>query len=248
MGRRLHLLVGFLLLSVSPALADKPPRPPTWIEPAIDLTLVELPGGCFTFGNPGKGRANEKPSRKACVDAFSIGRTEVTQGQWTKVMGSNPSVYDKGDDHPVEMVTWKDVQAFITRLNKLTGKAYRLPTEREWAYACRGGEAGHSHCGGDDYNKLAWHGKNSQHTTHRVARKRANAFGLHDMSGNVWEWTGVAYRPDHAPGTKPHPRKYAIRGGSWYFVPNVSRASYRDGESPERKHYDLGFRLAHDAE
>ncbi|MCQ2148497.1 MAG: formylglycine-generating enzyme family protein, partial [Bacteroidales bacterium] len=119
--------------------------------------------------------------------SFYICKYEVTQRLWKEVMGDNPSQM-QGDDLPVEQVSWNDCQAFITKLNELTGKSYRLPTESEWEYACRGGKysKGYEYSGSDDIDKVAWYDGNSEGKSHPVGQKQPNELGLYDMSGNVW--------------------------------------------------------------
>ena len=136
---------------------------------------------------------------------FYICRYEVTQQLWTEVMGENPSQM-QGEDLPVEQVSWDDCQAFIGKLNDMTGGDYRLPTEAEWEYACRGGKLskGYDYAGSNDIDEVAWYDANSDNRTHSVGQKQPNELGLYDMSGNVWEWC-----QDMHEGTG------MCRGGSW---------------------------------
>jgi len=168
--------------------------------------------------------------------AFAMGKYEVTQGQWRAIMGNNPSHFQNcGDTCPVEKVSWNDAKEFIQRLNQKTGKQYRLPTEAEWEYACRAGSQ-QEYCGSDDVNSVAWYDRNSGSATHPAGRKRPNAFGLYDMSGNVWEWAEDCYDGDCA--------WRVLRGGSWGDVPRYSRAAFRFRFEPAYRGLIFGFRLA----
>lgn len=137
--------------------------------------------------------------------SFYICKYEVTQRLWKEVMGDNPSQM-QGDDLPVEQVNWDECQAFIAKLNKLTGKNYRLPTEAEWEYACRGGKLskGYKYSGSNDIDEVAWYDGNSEEKSHPVGQKKPNELGLYDMSGNVWEWC-----------QDMHEGEGMCRGGSW---------------------------------
>ena len=155
---------------------------------------------------------------------YEIGKYEVTQGEWQSVMGSNPSRFAAcGEDCPVENVSWNDVQEFITKLNQQTGNQYRLPTEQEWEFACLGGRST-EYCGGNDLNALGWYNGNSGATSHPVGQKQANAYGLYDMSGNVWEWVQDKYDSQHD--------WRVLRGGSWGIDPRNARAANRGGSDP----------------
>jgi len=220
--------------------------------------LVRIPGGTFQMGSISfqgqiglEASVVELPVRQVTLSSFYIGKYEVTQGQWKAVMGSNPSFFKKGDDYPVEQVRWDDVQAFIRKLNQMTGKRYRLPTEAEWEYAARGGKDGP---GNDRYGNLddiAWHGANSGGSTHPVGQKQPNAYGLYDMLGNVWEWVQDWFGPYTSSAktnpTGPSSGSYRVRrGGSWRSNAIQVRAPFRDGfPLGDRARY-LGFRLAMD--
>ncbi len=184
---------------------------------------------------------------------FYMQTTEVTQGQWQAVMGSNPSNFSScGDDCPVERVSWDEAQEFIRRLNQTEGTdKYRLPTEAEWEYACRAGSTTRWSFG-DDENRLgdyAWYGDNSDQKTHPVARKKPNAWGLYDMHGNVWEWCSDWYG-DYPSGSvtdpaSPSSGSYRVnRGGSWGYYARRCRSAYRDRFDPGFRGSILGFRLA----
>lgn len=165
---------------------------------------------------------------------FYLCKFEVTQRLWKEVMGENPSEM-QGDNLPVEQVSWNDCQTFLSRLNELTGKTYRLPTEAEWEYACRGGKLskGYAYAGSDDIDKVAWYDGNSDGRTHPVGQKMPNEIGLYDMSGNVWEWC-----QDMHEGTG------MCRGGSWIHNARNCDPTLKN-ETPQAFYINsLGLRLA----
>jgi len=217
--------------------------------------MVVIPAGNFQMGSPESEKdrsSDEGPVHLVNVASFVLGKTEVTQAQWRAVMGSDPpELFFIGCDNcPVETVSWDDIQAFIVKLNAKTGQSYRLPSEAEWEYACRAGGQ-QRYCGGDELDRLAWYDKNSGSKTHAVATKQANAWGLHDMSGNVWEWTQDCWNErytgapsDGSAWTKGNCSYRVLRGGSWYNFPNYARAAIRFWFTPGKRIYYLGFRLA----
>lgn len=214
--------------------------------------MVELPAGSFDMGSK-NGKPDELPVHRVTLKPFAIGKTEVTQAQWQAVMGTNPSNFTGcGDTCPVEQVSWDDAQAYIKKLNAKTGKNYRLPTEAEWEYACRAGTE-FEYCGGDTVDSVSWNDINSGsfffNTPHPVATKQANAFGLYDMSGNVWEWVEDTYHPsfEGAPtdgSARTDGSMRVLRGGSWGYEPKFGRASARIRFSTSFRYYSHGFRLA----
>lgn len=165
-------------------------------------------------------------------------------------MGSNPSD-SKGDNLPVERVSWDDCQVFIQKLNQLTGKQFRLPTEAEWEYAARGGRKsrGYKYAGGNDIDLVAWYDGNSGNETHAVATKQANELGVYDMSGNVWEWCSDRYG-DYQSSSQSDPQGPSSgsdrvnRGGSYYLSAGFCRVSYRYDDAPGFRSFDLGLRLS----
>jgi len=176
---------------------------------------------------------------------------EVTQALFKSVMGENPS-YFKGDDLPVERVSWFDVHSFIKQLNLKTGHSFRLPTEAEWEYAARAGHSNHYgwRGGADKAYLYAWFGEGSGEKTHPVGQKRANDFGLHDMHGNVWEWVEDCWNGSYtlAPGDGRAWRsgecsKRVLRGGSWDNDVNYLRSAYRSWFSRSSRYDTVGFRL-----
>ncbi|GAP71859.1 hypothetical protein SAMD00024442_2_13 [Candidatus Symbiothrix dinenymphae] len=182
------------------------------------------------------------------VAAFKIGKYEVTEGLWKAVMESNPSQNVKGDNFPVENVSWDDIQMFLKVLNAKTGKAYRLPTEAEWEYAAKGGQ-NHKYSGSNTVGDVAWYSENSGMEKHEVGKKTANALGIHDMSGNVWEWCSDDWYNSSAHPTTP-PAGYVngtyhvYRGGSWFGAESACEVSDRPGTQSTRRAEYLGFRLA----
>jgi len=229
------------------------PKAGTIIKDCNDCPeLVVVPPGSFDMGS--NVEPNEAPVHRVTINrAFAIGKTEVTQAQWKSIMGSNPSKFTGcGDNCPVEQVSWDDIQEFIEKLNAKTGKEYRLPSEAEWEYACRAGGQ-HKFCGSDDLDSIGWYGGlanpagNSGPTTNPVAAKQANAFGLYDMSGNVWEWVEDVYHEnyDGAPADgsawEGESLLHVPRGGSWSYL---QPASKRGGSEPDYRFSTIGFRLA----
>ncbi len=225
-------------------------------ESVYGIEMVKLPSGTFQMGcGPKDGTCDddEKPPHPLTVPAFAMAKTEITQGQWKAVMGSAPpelAFKDCGEDCPVENVSWDDVQKFIVKLNTKTGGHYRLPSEAEWEYACRAGQAT-LYCGGNDPDAVAWYDGNSGSKTHPVAGKQHNAFGLYDMSGNVWEWVQDCYHDSYAgrpdDGTAWQEDQCAdrvLRGGSWSSRGRDVRSAYRGRNVPGRRDLSFGFRLA----
>lgn len=215
--------------------------------------MIRVEGGSFSMGSDDSDAgSDEKPVHSVSVSSFSIGKYEVTQKLWKAVMGSNPS-YFKGDNLPVENVSWNDVQTFIRKLNQKTGKHYRLPTEAEWEFAARGGNRsrGYKYSGSNDLGSVAWYDGNSNSKTHTVGSKSPNELGIYDMSGNVCEWCqdwydGKYYSSSpYSNPTSPSTGSYRVyRGGSWRSRARLCRVSDRDGSSPGNHGDSLGFRLA----
>ncbi|HTN94122.1 MAG TPA: formylglycine-generating enzyme family protein [Gallionella sp.] len=167
---------------------------------------------------------------------YEIGKYEVTQAEWRSVMGDNPSKFaDCGDNCPVEKVSWDDTQHYLQKLNALTGRNYRLPTEAEWEYACYGGVKS-EYCGGEDVDAVAWTDSKGNQQTHPVGLKQANGYGLYDMSGNVMEWTDGCWEGNCA--------QRVFRGGSWLNDPQDARVPYRIWFITSIRNGSGGFRLA----
>jgi len=242
--------------------------PPEGIEP----DMVAIKGGCFLMGSPEseQGRFDNEHPHTVCVGDFHIAQTEVTQAQWEAVMGDNPSSFKKGGNYPVEKVSWLDVQKFIDKLNERTGRQYRLPTEAEWEYAARAGTETARYWGdGPDlacqYANVADQTAKKENPdwtvfecadgyvrTAPVGRFKANGFGLHDMLGNVWEWTCSEWDAQYGgaeakcSSNKDANVRRVIRGGSWITNPRYLRSAYRGGNPAGYRGGDIGFRLAQD--
>jgi formylglycine-generating enzyme required for sulfatase activity len=219
--------------------------------------MVVIPEGSFQMGSSDEDD-DEKPVHSVRIKSFALGKFEVTQGQWIAVMGRNPSKFGNcGDNCPVEQVSWYDIQQFIQKLNQKTGQNYRLPSEAEWEYAARAGSSGKWSFGSDKYQLTlhAWLGVDSERRTHPGGQKQANAFGLHDMYGNVEEWVQDWFHENYseAPtdgiawetGGKQESR--VLRGGSWTNSPEVLRSADRNRNTPDFRYYVSGFRLARTA-
>ena len=220
------------------------------------MTFVSVPGGTFEMGcSEGDGDcfADEYPRHTVTLSPFRISTCEVTQGQWEAVMGRNPSRYYRcGSDCPVETVSWNAVQVFINRLNRRTGRGYRLCTEAEWEYAARAGAATRYPCGDDArcLDESAWYDNQGNYSPAPVGLKEPNAWGLYDMCGNVWEWVADRYADDYygqSPAIDPQgPERgpYRVfRGGGWYVSPGYCRVSCRRFYLPDAVYNSVGFRL-----
>jgi formylglycine-generating enzyme required for sulfatase activity len=214
----------------------------------VEPELVEVKGRTFRMGcRDYDGFPWEYPVHKVTVTNFKIAKYEVTQKQWLSIMGSNPSHF-KGDDLPVENVTWLEVQEFISKLNELTGKNYRLPTEKEWEYAARGGKKSknYKYSGSNKLNEVAWYAGNNDGTTHPVGTKKSNELGIYDMSGNVAEWCSDVYE-NYFGSTIDEPEQEHIfrvlRGAKWDSEAQFCRISFRGRTPQEFRNTGLGFRL-----
>lgn len=210
------------------------------------IEMVFIPPGKFTMGS-----SSQKPVHEVTIgQAFYIGKYEVTQAQWQALMGNNPSSF-KGDENlPVERVSWDDTQEFINKLNATNdGFTYRLPTESEWEYACRAGTTGKYY--GANVYEIGWYKSNSEKKTHAVGGKYPNAFGVFDMSGNVWEWcldwwvgNGEGAPADGSARLAGGEQQYRIfRGGSWSNESSNLQSAYRNRAAPAIRVNDIGFRV-----
>ncbi|MBF0357808.1 MAG: formylglycine-generating enzyme family protein [Magnetococcales bacterium] len=230
---------------------------------SIDMDFVLIPAGSFLMGSDGKvvdSRKDETPQHYVALKkAFYLGKYEVTQKQWNRVMGKNPSKFKfGGTNKPVENVSWIDVQDFIKKLNSIEGgNHYRLPTEAEWEYSCRAGTKT-DYSFGDDATRIgtfAWYGDgkgNARRKTHPVGQKQANPWGLHDMHGNVLEWVQDVYKRNayssyehrgNNPVYEGAGSFRIIRGGSWLHDAEDLRCTNRNLNKPTSRYHNIGFRL-----
>ena len=234
-----------------------------WLEA---LRLVDVPAGVFLMGSSWldpKHHDREGPERQVTIHPFRMGAVPVTQGAWEAVMGANPSEFKGDPTLPVEYVSWDDIcgsDGFLHRLNTLTegkrpeGTVFRLPSEAEWEYACRAGTTT-AYSFGDEMEAMVdygWTNCYADGKTHPVGLKRPNAFGIHDLHGNVWEWCEDTWHDTYNGGPKDGSAWVedsdngcrVMRGGSWgYDSPGYSRSACRNGNSATCKGYDIGFRV-----
>lgn len=220
----------------------------------VKFTMIEVEGGTFTMGDNsnrvGEQYANNKPAHNVTLSSFYIAQTEVTQELWHAVMGKWPESY-KGPKYPVNDVSWDDCQKFIKKLNSITGKKFRLPTEAEWEFAARGGNMskGYKYAGSNTINDVSWYSTNSLYGTHEVATKKPNELGIYDMSGNSIEWCQDWYDYNYyksSPSINPigpkSGKQRVLRGGGWKQDDRATCLS-RYFDSPKRDVFK-GFRLA----
>lgn len=223
------------------------------VKNGIFIDMVKVKASTFKMGatsemqNPWD---DEKPVREVILtNDYYIGKYEVTQSLWQAVMGTNPS-YFKGDNLPVEQVSWDNCLEFISKLNSLTGRKFRLPTEAEWEYAARGGKKsrGYQYSGSFNISDVAWYNGNSGNKIHPVGMKQANELGVYDMSGNVNEWCQDWYG-SYVSSSQTNPLGAnsgsfrVCRGGSWYFGTVNCRSSFRSRSNPDTRSRYIGFRL-----
>lgn len=234
-------------------------RTSTWTDPVSGVVFVQVTGGRFKMGciegDADAGR-NERPSHTVDIDDYWIGKFAVTQVQWMSIMGENPSHFQKGDDYPVDQISWNDAVTFIKKLSgRGDGKfVFRLPTEAQWEFAARSGGRPERYAGSEDAESVAWHKDNSDFSSHPVGKKAPNGLGLYDMSGNVMEWCADVYgeggynrsRGSGASwesGNSDTGLKRVCRGGSWAHGPHQCRTTARRGVPAGLRYTSLGFRL-----
>ena len=248
---------------------DEPdePQTKTFTVNGVTFTMVAVEGGTFTMGVTADDDFYwEQPAHEVTLSSYCIGQTEVTQALWQAVMGSNPSSFSSRNNYatnlqrPVENVSWNDCQTFITKLNQLTGKTFRLPTEAEWEFAARGGNQsqGYKYSGSNNLDDVAWYwfsipsqtSGNAGYGTQTVATKAPNELGLYDMSGNVWEWCQDYWGGSYSSDAQTNPvgpstgSLRVLRGGCWHYEARYCSVLRRRGLVPTNTGYNLGLRLA----
>ncbi len=224
----------------------------------VKLEMVKVKKGNFTMSkSDGANYSNEVEHDVTLHNDFYIGKYEVTQAQWNAIMPNNPSNW-KGNNLPVEQVTWHEAMEFCSKLNQKglapSGWKFTLPTESQWEYAAHGGHKRtryYKYSGSDNIDAVAWYGSNSSSQTHPVGQKKSNDLGLHDMSGNVWEWCLDNYKDKSNDAVAEFSRdndsvgsSRVLRGGSWSNIAGYCRSAYRYCWNPEGRYVSLGFRLA----
>ena len=230
----------------------------TFTVKGVEFKMIKVEGGTFSMGATSEQGSDAddraKPVHSVTLSDYYMGETEVTQELWEAVMGSNPSYFKGNNQRPVENVSWNDCQEFIKKLNQLTGKEFRLPTEAEWEYAARGGKYSkdyvYKYSGSNNADEVAWY--NSTYSgTYPVKTKKANKLGLYDMSGNVLEWCNDWYNKNYyrnSPQTNPTGPSEGdyrvLRGGSWFNYDGYVRVSDRYSHAPVYRYNDGGLRLA----
>lgn len=231
----------------------------------VNMKMIWVEGGDFLMGctseQGGDCNSDEQNVRRVTVDGFYIGMLEVTQSQWEKVVGTSiyqqkskaggNNTYGVGPDYPMYYVSWHEAMEFCRLLSNKTGRTYTLPTEAQWEYAARGGNKneGTKYAGSNMIDAVAWYDSNSANTAHIVGSKRANALGIYDMSGNVWEWckdwnadSYVSYDTNNPVGPSSGSSR-VFRGGGWDLSASRCRVASRDGYSPGNLSFSLGFRV-----
>ncbi len=237
------------------AVTNVEPQTETFTVNGVSFKMVAVEGGTFIMGvntdDYTEDWNDEKPAHQVTVSSFAIGQTEVTQALWQAVMNSNPSYFTGNLSYPVESVSWTDCQTFIDKLNEMTGRKFRLPTEAEWEFAAHGGNLSHGYkySGSNDINEVAWYGANSSLKTHPVAMKKPNELALYDMSGNVWEWTqdwwGYYCSESQVNPTGPESGSYRVlRCGCWDSNYRSCLVLDRWYRSPSFTSAGVGLRLA----
>ena len=227
----------------------------------VSFVMVTVKGGTFTMGATAEqtgAASSEKPAHQVTLSSYYIGQTEVTQALWKAVMGYSPtsngsswsSYYGLGDNYPAYYICYDDVLSFISKLNSLTGRTFRMPTEAEWEYAARGGNKSKSYLysGGNTLDNVGWYKSNTNSETHPVAQKAANELGIYDMSGNVWEWCSDWYG-SYSSSSQTNPTgpstgsNRVLRGGGWDITATYCRVTNRGSNTPSYRGDGNGVRL-----
>ena len=231
---------------------------PTYTETisGLNMKMVYVEGGSFQMGatseQSGKAESDEHPAHAVKIDPYYIAECEVTQAQWRKIMGYNPSQFTGNENHPVENVSWDEAAQFCRKLSQLTGKKYLLPTEAQWEYAARGGNQsqGYKYSGSNSPQYIAWYDSNSSSESRAVKQKSPNELGLYDMSGNVLEWCSDWYNEGYYrisaqnnPTGQTSGTHRVLRGGSWRGSEDNCRVSHRRHGSPTTRSSSIGFRV-----
>ena len=234
----------------------------TFTVKGVSFVMVPVKGGTFTMGATAEQTGaydDEKPAHQVTLSPYYIGQTEVTQALWKAVMGYSPTSdgyqwatnNGLGDNYPAYNISYNDVLSFISKLNSLTGRTFRMPTEAEWEYAARGGtkSKGYLYSGGNTLDNVGWYTSNSSSKTHPVAQKSANELGLYDMSGNVFEWCSD-WCGIYSSSSQTNPTGLStgsdrvLRGGSWYNNATYCRVALRHSDTPSGRYNNVGIRLA----
>ena len=259
------ILINYILNPPEPEPEPEPFGNQTFIVNGVSFEMIAVEGGTFTMGaTPEQGKypdSDESPTHQVMLSSYMIGKTEVTQELWLAVTGKslrqiaseriNSDTYGVGPNYPMYYVSWEGCQEFITKLNALTGKNFRLPTEAEWEFAARGGNKsrGYLYSGSNALSNVAWQAGSSIEKTQPVATKAPNELGIYDMSGNMLEWCNDWYSY-YTSASQTNPTGPAsgsgrvCRGGCWRSLGSSCRVSYREKNSPTTSSYRIGLRLA----
>ncbi len=251
--QKLKFLAGLLVLSggMAPIIsAQEAPIEKVWVSPSTQMEFIKIPAGCFLMGS-NKGFDFEAPVHKVCVDSFYLGKYEVTQKQWA-ILKQNDFSKFKGENHPVQRVSWNDAKNYIQQLNNVEKtQKYRLPSEAEWEYAARGGTATEFFWGDKIDNDYVWYFGTSDYKAHPVGLKKPNPFGLYDILGNVWEWVEDWFSNDYYKNSPtqnpkgPETGRFKVkRGGSQANLISHIKSHTRYRAPPIKRHYINGFRIA----
>ena len=249
-------LISYILNGYWPDNNPEEPGNVTFVVNGIEINMVYVEGGTFTMGASGtdtEANDNEFPAHIVTLSPYYICATEVTQQLWRAVMGSNPSLNTGNVLCPVECVSWTECQEFISTLNEMTGKNFRMPTEAEWEYAARGGNKsmGYKYSGSNTVGDVAWYNSNAGGKSHQVATKLPNELGLYDMSGNVGEWCLDWYDGYYATDSQMNPQgpssgtTHVVRSCYYYHNATNCRNTFRSGSFKYNNRYaSVGLRLA----